>query len=102
MTDLIDLEVTVDGILQLQAARDTRYFLEVCGQSFYEEFKLLLGELMLEAYRYQYLLSGTRLPRFQGILADLLLPQQLQRIGAAMETLQPAREWPGIPQAVNY
>lgn len=51
MTDLIDLEVAVDGILQLQAARDTRYFLEVCGQSFYEEFKLLLGELMLEAYR---------------------------------------------------
>jgi hypothetical protein len=93
VTDLIDLVVAVDGILQMQAASDTRYFLEVCGHSFYEENKILIGEIMLEAYRYQYILSGTGLPQFQAILSDLVIRQQLERIRAALSTLQPVRDW---------
>ncbi|MEH6650897.1 MAG: hypothetical protein V7707_12790 [Motiliproteus sp.] len=89
VTDLIDLVVAVDGILQAQAASDTRYFLAVCGQSFDEESQAELAEVMLEAYRYQYILSGASLPHFQGILADLVLPQQLERIVGALQTLQP-------------
>jgi hypothetical protein len=88
VTDLIDLVVAVDGILRLQAESDTRYFLEVCGHSFYEENKVLIGGLMLDAYRYQYILSGTGLPHFQAILGDLVIRSQLQRIGSALATLE--------------
>lgn len=96
VTDLIDLVVAVDGIVQMQAARDTDYFLEVCGQSFYEENENELAELMLEAYRYQYILSGATLPHFQGILSELLVPRQMGRIVDALGTLQPvntSRNW---------
>jgi hypothetical protein len=89
VTDLINLVVAIDGIVQAQAASDTRYFLEVCGQSFYEENMLELADVMLEAYRYQYILSGASLPHFQGILSDLLIPQQLARVVSALRTLQP-------------
>ena len=102
VTDLIELVVAVDGILQLQAARDTRYFLDVCGQSFYEENQVALGRRMLEAYRYQYILSGAKLPHFQGILVDLLLAQQLQRIVDALVTLEPETVSPDWPRAVNH
>ena len=34
VTDLIDLVGAVDGILQVQAAADTDYFLRVCGRTF--------------------------------------------------------------------
>ena len=56
---------------------------------------------MLEAYRYQYILSGAELPHFQGILADLLLPQQLQRIVDALKTLEPETPTAKWPQVVN-
>jgi hypothetical protein len=102
VTDLIGLVVAVDGILQLQAASDTRYFLEVCGQSFYEENEAALGRMMLEAYRYQYILSGASLPHFQSILADLLLPRQLQRIVDALQTLEPETVSLLLPRAVNH
>lgn len=96
VTDLIDLVVAVDGILQMQAASDTQYFLKVCGQSFDEESQVELAEVMLEAYRYQYILSGASLPHYQGILTDLLLPQQLERVVGALQTLQavnPSHTW---------
>jgi hypothetical protein len=98
VTDLIDLVVAVDGILQLQAASDTRFFLEASGQSFYEENQVLIGEVMLEAYRYQYILSGTGLPKFQAILSELVIKQQLERICDALSTLQPTRPWPTVGQ----
>jgi hypothetical protein len=98
VTDLIDLVVAVDGILQMQAASDTRYFLEASGQSFYEENQILIGEIMLEAYRYQYILSGTGLPQFQAILSDLVIRLQFERICDALSTLQPARPWPVVSQ----
>jgi hypothetical protein len=98
VTDLIDLVVAVDGILQLQAASDTRFFLEASGQSFYEENQVLIGEVMLEAYRYQYILSGTGLPKFQAILSELVIKQQLERICDALSTLQPTRPWPIVGQ----
>ena len=75
-----------------------RYFLEASGQSFYEENQILIGEIMLEAYRYQYILSGTGLPQFQAILSDLVIRQQFERICAALSTLQPARRWPIVDQ----
>ena len=96
VTDLIELVVAVDSILQIQAESDTRYFVEASGQSYYEENIEKLGQVFLEAYRYQYILSGAMLPHFQGILGDLLQPQQLQRVVEAVETLMPtdpARDW---------
>jgi len=98
VTDLIDLVVAVDGILQQQAASDTRYFVENCANAYYEENQTELGEVMLEAYRYQYILSGTGLPHFQSVLSDLVTRQQLDRIVAALQTLNPVNpthDWIG-------
>ncbi len=96
VTDFIDLVVAVDGILQLQAASDTQYFMEVCGQAFDDDSQGEIADVMLEAYRYQYILSGASLPHFQGILKDLILPQQFERVVGALQTSQavnPSHNW---------
>ena len=39
---------------------------------------------MLKAYRWQYIVSGVKDPRFQKILGGLITQPQMQRIGAAL------------------
>ena len=82
--DLIALVGAVDGILQLQAKADTDYFLRVCGRSFDKAQGQTLGDTMLKAYRWQYIVSGVQDERFQKILGGMISAEQLQRIGAAL------------------
>jgi hypothetical protein len=49
VTDLIELVAAVDGILQMQAAADTDYFLRVCGRTFDGEAVQTLRDTMLKA-----------------------------------------------------
>src|SRR5688572_18333222 len=65
VTDLIALVAAVDGILQVQAAADTDYFLRVCGRTFDEVQVSKLRDCMLKAYRWQYIVSGVQDERFQ-------------------------------------
>jgi hypothetical protein len=87
--DLIALVGAVDGILQVQANADVDYFLEVCDGGLYEENIERLRRGVLAAYRWQYIVSGVQLPRFQKILGSLVTAAQMQRIGAALAPIMP-------------
>jgi hypothetical protein len=87
VTDLIDLVGGVDGILQAQAAADARYFVGVAERQFSAEEEQAIRASVLKAYRWQYIVSGVQDGRFLSILAALIKPQQLERIGAALEPL---------------
>jgi hypothetical protein len=84
VTDLIALVGAVDGILQMQAAADTDYFLRVCGRTFDKAQVHKLGDTMLKAYRWQYIVSGVQDERFQKILGGMITADQMKRIGAAL------------------
>jgi hypothetical protein len=84
VTDLIELVGAVDGILQLQAAADTDYFLRVCGRVFDKMQVNQIKETVLAAYRWQYITSGVQDERFQKVLGGMITEAQMQRIGAAL------------------
>jgi hypothetical protein len=84
VADLIDLVAAVDGIVQLQAAADTDYFLRVCGRTFDKAQVQKLKDTMLRAYRWQYIVSGVQDERFQKILGGMITEAQMKRIGAAL------------------
>jgi hypothetical protein len=84
VTDLIELVAAVDGILQMQAKADVDYFLRVCGRAFHEVRVQQLQDTMLDAYRWQYIVSGVQDERFQKILGGMITPSQGARIGQAL------------------
>ena len=87
VTDLIDLVVAVDGILQAQAKQDTAYFAATCGRSIADHEIDSIHATILKAYRWQYIISGVEVPHFGKVLTSLITPKQFERIGAALATL---------------
>ncbi len=83
VTDLIELVDAVDGICQLQATADADYFLANVGPLPATE-EAAVRDVILKAYRWQYIVSGAQEPRFGEVLAELVTPAQMQRIGAAL------------------
>jgi len=84
VNDLIALVGAVDGLLQLQAGADADYFLKVCGRAFSERQQAQVRAGVLNAYRWQYIVSGVEDPRFMGILGSMITPEQADRIGQAL------------------
>ena len=84
VTDLIELVGAVDGILQVQSAADTDYFLRICGRPFDAQQVEQLRATMLKAYRFQYIVSGVQDERFRQILGSMINDAQFQRIVAAL------------------
>jgi hypothetical protein len=87
--DFIALVGGVDGILQAQAAADVDYFLEIAAARFDAAQTGRLRAAVLEAYRWQYILSGAQHPRFLSVLGKLVTPAQAARIEQALDTLRP-------------
>ena len=87
--ELIELVGAVDGILQAQSVVDAEYFLKVVDRSFSEEEIERIKELLLKAYRWQYIFSGVTHPRFKKLVERLTTEAQLQRINAALAPLTP-------------
>lgn len=85
--DLVALVGAVDGILQQQALADTAYFLQVAGMPTDDKRAAQVGETVLKAYRWQYIVSGTMEPRFQKMLAGLVDAAQMRRIQSALAPL---------------
>lgn len=85
--DLIDLVVAVDGILQSQAQADTCYFLENCEASLGQEERDTVGDTMLRAYRWQYIVSGVQVERFQSALMGKLTTVQMEKVLSALQPL---------------
>lgn len=82
--DLIALVGAVDGILQAQALGDADYFIDICGRSLTERETAVLRNGLLRAYRWQYIVSGVQVPRFQQILEGMIDAAQSQRIRMAL------------------
>jgi hypothetical protein len=82
--DLIALVGAVDGILQVQSAADTHYFVEICGRPMQATEVETVKATVLAAYRYQYIVSGLQIPRFGELLNGMITPAQGERIGAAL------------------
>ena len=87
VTDLIDLVVAVDGILQAQSKQDAHYFVANCERAFSSDDVTCIEETFLKAYRWQYIISGVQVPHFNKVLGQLINEQQGEQIGAALATL---------------
>jgi hypothetical protein len=74
----------VDGILQGQARADAMYFLSSASRGFTGAAAATIEQTFLEAYRWQYIVSGVRDARFQKILGGMVNGPQMERIGAAL------------------
>ena len=89
--ELIALVGAVDAIVQAQAAADGDYFARTCGRQLSAPEAGMMQQTMLEAYRFQYILSGVRHPHFASTLASLTTDAQLGRIHEALASLAPVR-----------
>jgi hypothetical protein len=90
VTDLIDLVGAVDAILQAQAVADTRFFASYSHRSLSPVERSQVQELILKAYRWQYIVSGLQQSRFNNVLTSLITPAQQERIGAALAPIMQA------------
>jgi len=82
--DFIALVGAVDGLLQMQAAADVTYFLQMRARPFDAGEVERLRAGVLRAYRWQYIVSGVQEARFGAVLGQLVTPEQMARIGAAL------------------
>ena len=89
--ELVQLVGAVDGIVQGQAAADRDYFVRTCGRLL-TEFEIgMVQQTLLEANRFQYILSGAGHPHFASTLAGLTTDEQLERVHQALGRLVPIR-----------
>ena len=84
MSDLIDLVGAIDAILQMQARADAEYVLQVASRRYAPQEQAAVADLVLRAYRSQYIVSGVQQPRFGEVLKELVTPAQMERIGQAL------------------
>jgi hypothetical protein len=82
--DLIALVGAVDGIVQVQSAADTHYFLEICGRPLKAADAKAVSDAVLAAYRFQYIVSGVQIKHFGELLHGMITPAQGEKIGAAL------------------
>lgn len=82
--ELIGLVGAVDGIVQMQAQADTGYFVGAAGRDFDGAQVQAIGQAMLEAYRWQYVVSGVQDPRYLELLGSMIDAGQGARIHAAL------------------
>ena len=80
---------TVDDILRAQADADATYFVASCGRPFGMRQQLQVVDVLRRAYRWQYIASGARHPRFARVLKELSTPAQHRRLKAALESIVP-------------
>lgn len=86
--DFIGLVGALDSLLQAQAAADVDFLLAAGSGQYAPGQVERLRAGVLRAYRWQYILSGARHPRFVEILGELVTADQHQRIGRALAGLQ--------------
>jgi len=82
--DLIDLVVAVDTILQAQSAADAKYFIASCDRQLNERQQTQISDLILKAYRWQYIVSGIQVERFQKALSEKVSEAQMARVFDAL------------------
>ena len=88
--DLISLVGAVDRILQQQARADARYFFACTRGAHGPMARARVDVLFLEAYRWQYIFSGTSLARFRKTLTSMIDADCAQQIEQALASLSPS------------
>ena len=87
--ELIELIGAIDGIVQAQAHADCQWFVATCGRELTKGEAQRVDRTLLDAYRWQYILSGAQEPRFVNSLAAKIAPAQMQRIEQALTPFAP-------------
>src|SRR6185437_14592316 len=87
VNDLIALGGAVDGILQTQSASDADYFIRNVSRALSVEETAQIEASVLNAYRWQYIVSGVRHPHFGRLLASMTTSAQMMRIEAALSPI---------------
>ncbi|MGT2473914.1 hypothetical protein [Paraburkholderia terrae] len=82
--DLIALVAGVDGVVQMQAQEDAAYFCQHMGRTLLHTELAEVQAAMLDAYRWQYIVSGVEEQRFRSLLTSVIDEEQGQRIFAAL------------------
>ncbi|ALL66609.1 hypothetical protein K788_0005759 [Paraburkholderia caribensis MBA4] len=82
--DLIALVAGVDGVVQMQAKEDAAYFCQHMDRTLSHAEIAEVQAAMLDAYRWQYIVSGVEEPRFSSLLTSVIDEEQGQRIFAAL------------------
>ncbi|HKP63694.1 MAG TPA: hypothetical protein VJV78_43465 [Polyangiales bacterium] len=85
--DFIALVGAVDGILQLQAAADVKYFQSIAERRLDGDQVARLQAGVLRAYRWQYILSGAQHPRFLKLLLGMITSEQAERVTQALASI---------------
>jgi DNA-binding Lrp family transcriptional regulator len=83
VNELIELVAAIDAILQDQSTADADYFMRICGRTFDHNHAEQIRAGVLQAYRWQYIVSGVQ-GRFGEILGRYVTPGQHERIGKAL------------------
>ena len=63
---------------------DVDYFMSLCKRAFTAGEKRAIQDTVLQAYRWQYIISGVQEPRFVEVLGSLVSSDDLKRINAAL------------------
>jgi hypothetical protein len=84
VSDLIELVGALDGIVRMQAEADAEYFIANVGRALSTNGQASVHDVVLKAYRWQYVATGAQEPRFAEVLTELVTPAQMDRIGAAL------------------
>jgi hypothetical protein len=71
VNDLIALVAAVDAILQAQSACDADYFIGNVSRSLSVDEATQISACVLDAYRWQYIVSGVQHPHFGRLLAQM-------------------------------
>ena len=91
MNDLIALVAAVDSLLQAQAASDTVYFCRSVERGFSIDEVIQIERSVLDAYRWQYIVSGVRHPHFGRLLTSMTTPEQMSRIKTSLAPIMRER-----------
>jgi len=87
VNDLIALVAAVDAILQAQSAADAAYFIGNGSRPFSVDETAQIRASVLNAYRWQYIISGVQHPHFGRLLASMTTPAQMSRIQTALQPI---------------
>lgn len=78
-------------MLQFQAPEDADYFIGTCQRTFTSAKAERVRNEVLNAYRWQYIVSGLKEPRFAEFLRSLVSASQKARIGRELAPIMARR-----------
>lgn len=87
VTDLIELVGAVNGLVTQQAMADAEYFTGALSRALTRPQREAVEKAFVEAYRFQYIVSGVKETRFVSVLSELVSEADLGRIQASLAPL---------------